>query len=425
VRRIVRSLSRAFRRETGNLLPISNPVVPAPGVRHDGTVKTTPRALAVGLLALLALVGCAPEPRPAPSEPAPTGTTAPTPTPTPTPTPADPLADLSLEQRVGQLFMVGTSVAGPDPITLDAVTNEHAGGVFLHGRSSAGVEPAAAFVRAFHDAQTPGEPPLWVATDQEGGDVQALSGPGFDSIPTALTQARSDAPTLQADATRWGAQLAAAGITMNLAPVADIVTSPDAVNPPIGALNREYGFDEATVAEKAGAVAAGMRASGVMPTLKHFPGLGRATQNTDYTDNVVDDVVGADSPDVAVYRTLLAQGPSVVMMSTAIYARIDPALPAAFSPAVVTGVLRDQVGFDGVVTTDDLSAADQVRAWTPAERATLAIDAGVDLVLVSADPSVFPEMYKAVLGRAYTDPAFAEKVDAAARRVVEAKASLG
>jgi beta-N-acetylhexosaminidase len=391
-------------------------------------VKTTPRALAVALLALLALTGCVPEPAPAPTETGAPEPPSPTPvSPTPTPIPADLLADLSLEQRVGQLFMVGTSVAGPDPITLDAVTNEHAGGVFLHGRSSAGVQPADAFVQAFHDAQTPGEPPLWVATDQEGGDVQVLSGPGFDSIPTALTQARSDTATLRADATRWGAQLAEAGITMNLAPVADIVTSPDAAkqNPPIGALNREYGFDEATVADKAGAFAAGMRASGVMPTLKHFPGLGRATQNTDYTADVVDDVVGADSPDVAVYRTLLAQGPAVVMMSTAVYARIDPSMPAAFSPAVVTGVLRDQVGFDGVVTTDDLSAADQVRAWTPAERATLAIDAGVDLVLVSADPSVFPEMYKAVLGRAYSDPAFAEKVDAAARRVVEAKASLG
>jgi beta-N-acetylhexosaminidase len=214
---------------------------------------------------------------------------------------------------------------------------------------------------------------------------------------------------------------------MNLAPVADIVTSAEAgpQNPPIGALNREYGFDQATVADKAGAFAAGMRASGIMPTLKHFPGLGRATQNTDTRSGVVDDVVGADSADVAVYRDLLAAGPAVVMMSTAVYARIDPGAPAAFSPTVVTGLLREQLGFDGVVTTDDLSAAAQIRDWTPADRALLSIEAGVDLVLVSADPTVFPEMYAAVLSRAQTDDAFAAKVDAAARRVVEAKASIG
>ncbi|TXK10551.1 glycoside hydrolase family 3 protein [Microbacterium hatanonis] len=382
----------------------------------------------MAVAAILGLVGCsapAPSPTAEPSSIAPSS--APPASPTPTPTPADPIAGLSLEQRVGQLFMVGTSVGGPDPITLDAVSQQHAGGVFLHGRSSAGVEAAAAFVKAFEDARVESDPPLWIATDQEGGDVQVLSGPGFDGIPTALTQARSDTATLQADATRWGAQLAQAGVNMNLAPVADIVTSAEAgpQNPPIGALNREYGFDQATVADKAGAFAAGMRASGVMPTLKHFPGLGRATQNTDTRSGVVDDVVGADSADVAVYRDLLAGGPAVVMMSTAVYARIDPSAPAAFSLTVVTGLLREQLGFDGVVTTDDLSAAAQIRDWTPADRALLSIEAGVDLVLVSADPTVFPEMYAAVLSRAQTDEAFAAKVDAAARRVVEAKAPLG
>ncbi|MFG6402698.1 glycoside hydrolase family 3 N-terminal domain-containing protein [Microbacterium sp. P04] len=384
--------------------------------------KTSRASALLAAVALLALAACAPEPAAPTAAPTPTATTARS-TPTPTPTTVDPIADLSLEQRVGQLFMVGTSVAAPDPVTLAAVSDQHVGGVFLHGRSSAGVDAAAAFVGAFSAVHDPADPPLWVATDQEGGDVQVLSGPGFDDMPTALTQARSDAATVQADATRWGAQLRAAGVTMNLAPVADIVTSPEvgAQNPPIGALNREYGFDEATVASRAGAFAAGMRASGVLPTFKHFPGLARVSQNTDTTAGVVDDVVGADSPDVAVYRTLLAQGPAVVMMSTAIYARIDANAPAAFSPAVVTGLLRGQLGYTGVVTTDDLSAADQVAAWSPADRATLSIAAGVDLVLVSADPSLFPEMYQAVLARAQSDPAFAAQVDAAARRVVQAK----
>lgn len=387
-------------------------------------MSRTARVLAAAILASVALAGCAVEHAPpATTSTAPTTSAA---APTPSVTPADPLAGMSLEERVGQLFMVGTHVSAPDPITVTAVGEQHVGGVFLHGRSSAGVDATTTLVESFAAAQEPAEVPLWVATDQEGGDVQVLSGPGFDSIPTALTQARGDDATLRSDAARWGSQLAQAGVTMNLAPVADIVSSADTAssNPPIGALNRQYGFDEATVAAKAGAFAQGMRDAGVMPTFKHFPGLGRVTQNTDYAASVVDDAIGADSPDVGVYRTLLAQGPAVVMMSTAVYELLDPAAPAAFSSTVVTGLLREQLGFDGVVTTDDLSAADQVAAWSPADRAVLAIEAGVDLVLVSADPELFPEMHQAVLAKAQSEPAFAAKVDAAAARILAAKASI-
>jgi beta-N-acetylhexosaminidase len=382
---------------------------------RGGWVRTTLVVLtAVGLLA-----GCAAE-QPAP---APTASPEPSLTATPTPTPADPVAGLDLDERVGQLFMVGTSVDGADPTTLAAVAGQHVAGIFLHGRSSAGAAATAALVGQFTAVHDPASPRLWVATDQEGGDVQVLSGEGFEPMPTALTSAQRDDATLRADAARWGAQLASAGVDMNLAPVADIVTSPEVArdNKPIGILNREYGFDEATVAAKAGVFAQGMRDAGILPTLKHFPGLGRVAGNTDYASDVVDIEVGADSPDVSVYRTLLAEGPAVVMMSTAVYDRIDPAAPAAFSAPVVTGLLRGELGFDGVVMTDDLSAPEQVARWSPAERATLAVDAGVDLLLVSADPSVFPEMYEAVRARAESDPGFAAKVDDAARRVVELK----
>lgn len=385
-------------------------------------------ALAAIVALAVTLVACAPDAAPSGS---PTGTASPTVSPTPTPTPTiDPIAQLSLAQRVGQLFMVGTGLTGADPVTLAAITDRHAGSIFLHGRSAAGTAATAALVQRFTalvSAETTGGVPLWVATDQEGGDVQVLTGPGFDPIPSALRQGGLPTPDLQTDAARWGAQLTAAGVNMNLAPVADIVTSAAAAhaNPPIGALDREYGFDEATVARQAGAFASGMRAAGIQPTFKHFPGLGRVAANTDFHANVVDTVIGPDSPDVDVYRTLLMGGPAVVMTSTAIYQRIDPSAPASFSPKVVTGLLRGTLGYRGVVITDDLSAAAAVRAWPPAQRAVLAIDAGVDVVLVASDPQAFAPMYDAVLAKAQADPVFAAKVTDAARRVVVAKASLG
>ena len=389
------------------------------------------RGRTVAALALLvamgaAAAGCVPESAPT-SSPSGPQTVTPTPTPSPIPT-VDPIAALTLEQRVGQLFMVGTSVRGADPVTLSAIADRHAGSIFLHGRSQAGVDATASLVRSFTSlvsAATTGNEPLWVATDQEGGQVQVLQGPGFDRIPSALAQGALPPDQLATRARTWGAQLGMAGVNMDLAPVADIVTSPAAArsNAPIGALQREYGFDASTVESHAGAFADGMRAAGVVPTFKHFPGLGRVTGNTDFDEGIVDDTVDAASPDVDVYRGLTAgPGVSTVMLSTAVYKKIDPSTPAVFSKAIVTDLLRDEVGFDGVVMTDDMSATAQVKAWSPADRAVLSIQAGVDVVLVSADPNVYAPMYDAVLAKAQADPGFAKQVDDAARRVIEAKA---
>lgn len=382
-------------------------------------MKTAPRSTTLLLLAGLTLTACAPA-----AAPAPTASPSPSPTPTPTATP-DPLAGMSLQDKVGQMFMVGTSVEGANPTTLAAVRDDHVGGIFLHGRSEAGTQATSDLIGQFTSTVGAAAPQLWVATDQEGGTVQVLKGPGFDRIPSAVEQAAQTDAALRSSAATWSTQLAQSGVNMNLAPVADIVTSPEfaASNPPIGALAREYGYDETTVATKVGAFAAGMRDGGVMPTLKHFPGLGHVDENTDTRTGVTDATVTADGADVGVYASVLPQGDAIVMMSTAIYARIDPSAPAAFSPAVVD-VLRDRVGFDGVITVDDLSAARQVQPWSPADRATLAVDAGVDLLLVSADPSVYPEMHQAVLSRAESDPAFAAKVDAAVRRILAQKAAM-
>jgi len=387
-------------------------------------VRALLAACALAAAGAVALAGCGPlGPSPAPSSPTPTLT--PTPTPTPTPT-ADPLAGLDLRQRVGQLFIVGTSTDAVTSDTMSAVTDRHAGGIFLHGHSGSGAAAVAGVVSSFTAADADGIP-LWVSTDQEGGEVQVLTGPGFDDMPYAIRQADLPDDQLRAAATTWGQQLVTAGVNLNLAPVVDIVTSAATRfdNPPIGGLGRQYGYDRATVVAKAGAFADGMRAAGVMPVFKHFPGLGHVTANTDVTADVVDTTVTAGGPDIGVYGDLLregSQGPAGIMVSSAIYQNLDPSSPAVFSPTVVA-LARDEAGPNGMIMTDDLSAAQAVQAWSPADRAVLAITAGVDVVLASTDPTVFPAMYDAVLAKAQSDPAFAQRVDDAARHVLAAKAA--
>ena len=419
------------------------PAGPTPGygVRRRCTLLTT-RArttwIVVALVATLAAVAAVawyltrPSAAPPPSTGTPTASADPSPSGTP-PAPStpseDPLAGWTLEEKVGQLFMVGVDVSDPQQASYDAVTQRHVGNVFLAGRSQAGTGPTADLVAGFtslvSDATTRGTP-LFVATDQEGGLVQVLRGPGFSQIPTALDQSRLDPATLQRDAGTWGSELAAAGINLNLAPVMDLVPEGTAAqNPPVGYFDRSYGFTPEDVTSHANAFSAGMSGASVDVTIKHFPGLGRVTANTDTTADVTDDVTTRDDPSVAVFASGIEAGAAFVMTSTAVYTQIDPTLPAAFSPVVVDGMLRGDLAFDGVVITDDVSAAEQVQRWSPADRAVLTIEAGGDMVLASADPGVVAEMVDAVVAKAVDDPAFAAKVDAAAQRVLAAKERLG
>lgn len=334
----------------------------------------------------------------------------------------------TLEQKVGQLLMVGVD-AGSTTAPSRYVTELHVGGVFLSGRSSRGATAAKALVDSLQalvtESSTHGSR-LLVSTDQEGGNVQVLSGAGFSTMPTALTQAASGAEALKASATTWGAELASAGVTMNLAPDADLVdiANPTA-NAPIGQWKREYGNDAATVTACAGAFAAGMGASGVIPTFKHFPGLGRVTENTDTASGVTDTVTTRDDASVGVFRDLIAEGTCAVMASSADYSLIDAGTPACFSYVVITELLRGDLGFEGVVITDDVAAAVQVSGWTPGDRAVSAVKAGCDIVLASADASVADDMVAALLEEAKDDAGFAAQVDASVKRILSLKATLG
>ncbi|PJI93321.1 beta-N-acetylhexosaminidase [Luteimicrobium subarcticum] len=337
----------------------------------------------------------------------------------------DPTAGMTLAEKVGQLFMVGAAVNDPPAATYRAVSTYHVGSVILVGRSTQGVTATRKTSDALQAARADGAPDLFVAVDQEGGNIQVLRGPGFSTMPAALEQGTWAVSRLRSQAETWGAQLHDAGVNLNLSPVMDVVPSPadNASNAPIGYWHRQFGYTPAVVVPHANAFGDGMRAAGVGDTVKHFPGLGRVTGNTDFTSGVTDTVTKPGDPYVETFAAGMKNHPTAVMTSTAIYANIDPKNPGAFSSKVVTGLLRDDMGWDGLVITDDVSAAKQVSAWTPAERAVKSIAAGNDIVL-AGNPDQIPAMTAAVVAHAKTDPEFAQQVDASARRVLDAKASV-
>lgn len=334
---------------------------------------------------------------------------------------------MTLEERVGQLFMVGKPATSPvDASYRRMLADTRTGQVILLENTTAGrsgVKKIADDVRAA--AVSPQGVRVLVAADQEGGMVQRLKGDGFATIPSAVDQAKMDDAGLQAAAQKWGDDLKQAGIDVNLAPVTDVVPSDiGSANDPIGALKRGYGATPDKVTPKTNAFIRGMDAAGIATSVKHFPNLGRVKGNTDLTAGVTDSTTTRDDATIAPFREGVAAGADMVMVSTAIYSRIDPGTPATFSKVVIGDMIRKDLGFDGVVISDDMGAAKQVASLSPGERAVRFVAAGGDVV-INGDPSIQPAMVKAVRERAASDPAFAKLVDEAAARVVAYKAARG
>ena len=329
--------------------------------------------------------------------------------------------------RVGQLFMLGTDSRTPvDAAYRELLERTRPGSVLLLGESHAGVEAVAGLTADLREAAAvPDGVGLLVAADQEGGLVQRLQGPGFDRIPTAVEQSRTEPAELLAAATSWGEQLRAAGVDATLAPVADVVPAGwVAVNEPAGRLARHYGPSAQEVQPHLAAFVQGMDAAGVATSLKHFPGLGRVVGNTDFAAGAADTETGPGHPDLQAFAGEAGELADMVMISTAVYELIDPGVPATFSEVIIEDLLREDLGFEGVVIADDLGVAEQVSHVPPGERAVRFLAAGGDIV-INAAPAVHDQMVDAVREQVRTDTDFAEEVRTKAARVLALKERRG
>ena len=328
--------------------------------------------------------------------------------------------DMTLRERAGQLVMVGVTTASAGEVKV--LKAQKIGSVILMGSHTDGV---AGVRRVVSRLTWKGQNlPLLVATDQEGGLVQRLRGKGFDTMPSARVQATWKDPTLESYAGRWGRQLAAAGVTWTLAPVADVVPADmTSRNAPIGALRRGYGSKPGTVADKVSAFVRGMRASGVATSAKHFPGIGRVAGHTDFTAGVVDRVTTADDPYLQPFRAAVEARTASIMVSTVTYARIDAKHPAVFSRAVI-GLIRDKLGFDGVVISDDLGAARSVAGVSAKRRGIDFVRAGGDIAITVA-PNLTASFVQGIVSAADDSESVATQVRQAAIRVLTMKIDQG
>jgi beta-N-acetylhexosaminidase len=314
---------------------------------------------------------------------------------------------LTLRQRVGQVTISSFSgTAAPEYIRRRLRARETAGVILFGGNGG----ERAQWRRLTRSLQRAGGGRALVMVDQEGGDIRTVGYAG----PSASQPFQGSARAVRRVARAAGRQLRAAGIQVNLAPVADV--------PRAGSVmaTRSFAGDERGIAARVRASVRGLRDAGVAATVKHFPGLGGATVNTDDAPATVSVPLERD---LVPFRAAVEEGVPLVMLSHASYPELDGRPIASQSRPIVTGLLRERLRFDGVVVTDSLEAEAVLARSGVAAAAERSIRAGADLILMTGSASwndVFPHL----LAEARRDPAFRKRIRESAARVLALKREL-
>ena len=402
----------------------------------------TKRNLLAGLLLVVFVLtaGCAARPAQPTDTPAaettPAAAPSPTPTPEPTPTP-DPIAEavaaMSTEQKVSQLLVAGIEGTQLGQDAVQAVQDYQVGGVILFGRNVESAWQLAELTNGLKDLN--GDyTPLFLCVDQEGGRVDRMP-PEVERTPSAWSVGQ----TLDTEGVgaAYGALLAeecaAFGFNMDFAPSLDIWSNPD--NTVIG--DRAFGNDwEWTAFFGMSAVESMEEQGGVIPVVKHFPGHGDTSVDSHVALPVVDKSLEElwQSELVPFNMTLNQEdyfgaqaGPSApaVMVAHILLSQVDPDYPASLSHRVVTGLLREEMDFDGVVCTDDLTMGAVSNTYGMGEAAVLAVETGCDLLLVCHGADNLTAARDALLEAADSGRISPERLDESVKRILSLKAEYG
>lgn len=336
--------------------------------------------------------------------------------------PVDPtvqqLNALTTEEKVGQLLVAGINgyEAGEDAMA--AIQTYRVGGIILFKRNVESAAQLTALTNALKELN--GEQiPLLLSVDEEGGMVSRMPEELTD-LPSAWSYRNAGEEACFRRGSALGAQCAAFGFSMDFAPVMDVWSNP--ANTVIG--KRAFGDDPDTVARLANQTALGLMSEGVIPVAKHFPGHGDTDTDSHYDLPVVNKTVEELwEEELLPFRTAIDEtGIPAVMVAHILMTAIDEEYPASLSPAVVDGLLRGTMGFDGVVCTDDLTMGAVSDSWGMGEAAVLAVEAGCDLLLVCHGADKLAEAYGALLEAVNTGRISMERLDASVARILKLKA---
>jgi beta-N-acetylhexosaminidase len=332
--------------------------------------------------------------------------------------------DLSeLHARIGQLFMAGMPGPELDATTECLISDYGLGGVILFKRNITDPLQLARLCNSLQKTALKKRGiPLFLAIDQEGGRVARLREP-FTVFPGNAAIGASDDPESEAAAfaSKTAEEMRLVGLNMDLAPVVDVARQEIEAH----LQGRIFSNDPKVVARLGAIVIKGLQDRGIMAVAKHFPGLGAA--DLDPHEKLPSIRVGLhelESVDLHPFAAAAAAGVSGMMTSHAVYPALDPGTPATLSRRIITGVLRDELGYQGLVITDDLEMGAIARGKTTGDAALEAFLAGADILLICKDQARVLEAMHAMRDAVLRDQALLQRLNRSLARVEAAKARL-
>ena len=337
---------------------------------------------------------------------------------------------VSVEEMAGAMLMVGFQGAQAPESVREAVAAGRLGGIILFDKGRGGADfyniVSPEQVKALTSSlQSVAPRPLLVAVDQEGGKVRRLKTErGFQPLPSAEEMGRMTTDEVRLLGLRAGREMAALGINVDLAPVVDMRLS--AKSPGLGDAGRLFGADADQVTGRALAFADGLWQAGVLPALKHFPGLGSAGEDSHHD---LPDVTDSWSrKELLPYEAAFRRGwPGMVLVAHIYHRGMDEKLPSSLSPAVIEGLLRKNMDWDGVVISDDLQMG-AVSGRSLEERVRLALLAGNDILLfgnyLKYDERLHERVFQAVLSLVQNGEVSRERLERSWRRIEAMKSRL-
>jgi beta-N-acetylhexosaminidase len=316
---------------------------------------------------------------------------------------------------IGELVMGGFGGTSLPAAFARALRERRRGGAILFKPNvEGGPRQVAALAREIHAAAP--DTPL-VGVDQEGGRVARLKAPLLDVPPMREVASWGDTGLAERIAHAVGAELAALGFTIDFAPVLDVNTCPH--NPVIG--DRAFGDDAETCARFGAAWVRGLQGSGLLACGKHFPGHGDTSKDSHFDLPVVDQpALRLERVELVPFRAAVAAGVATLMTAHVIYSALDRKRPATLSPAACT-VLRESLGFRGLLISDDLEMQAVSARWTVEDAAVQAITAGCDALLVCWSDEKQERAVEALTREAERSPAFRARCEEALGRLREAR----
>jgi beta-N-acetylhexosaminidase len=328
------------------------------------------------------------------------------------------LASMSLDEKLGQMMLVETVYTSYSPDVDEMIRQLHVGAVIIYAQNQ---RTAAQLKGYIADMEANAGIPLLMSADEEGGVVDRLY--QFDGPrPSAQELAETHDPQAAQNAGAQDARdLLAFGINTDLAPVVDVRTTPNAVE-----WTRLFGNDVGTVDTFAGAFLQGLQGQGVIGCLKHWPGIGSVVEDPHLTlPTITASRAELEATEFAPFRDLLAQRPGMIMVTHVLVRAIDPNLPATLSPAVVQGVLRGELGYDGVVMTDSLYMKGISLHYSLGDAAVLSVIAGDDLLEGAWDAYSTRQMIDAIKAAIADGRISLARIDQSVRRVLLLKQRFG